>query len=358
MQKAQSVGNSIAGMKFAGLADHSCPTYRKLVESYWIKSELASRTSRDGSFGLCELILYLIDGIQEDVKAVVRYKTQFRALLAQILALRPMVEMIEDFLAYGISDIAQMAVKGNLIKLLELLKSTRKQVVLRHQQKSGFRAFGSERSLIVFTKQMNSLAAKFQKVVDQLHKIFVYNDCILPSPDFSMHGDWEPISTPTYDSTPYSHIHFTSIDFDAIFSEQLAQKRAKKTLAPNHVSVLLEEAEILTEQGKLVEAKEKLSEIDSGEHLGLLTNQDRALFQFLKAKINAKLMHHDEALKALEEISNSGIISSNILESKTFQQLESSKLLDIKNHWRKTVARKYFIFQFSRPLNLGFKKAN
>lgn len=324
-------------MKYAGLGDHSCPVYRKLIEGYWIKSELASHSTQEGLFGICELILYLIDTIQEDVKGVVRYKAQFRALLAQILGIRPMIEMIESFLAYGINEFAQKLAKQNLLKLTKLLKEARKHIVLRHTQKTGFKNIGFTRSLTQITKSMSHLASKFQKVIGELHSIFS-SDCIDHDPSNQIEG-WDNEGcnvAPVYDVSFYNQIDFCSIDFESIYREQLKLRKEKEDAnkAINHVSTLLEDAENLTELGKLEEANEKLLSIESGNNLGSLPANDYASFTLLKAKVNAKLQHHDEAKKALEDISKNGVLSSCILDDEVFKNVfQTAELDNIREHW-------------------------
>jgi hypothetical protein len=72
-------------LNYGGLQDHSTPIYRKKIEAHWIKSQIAKAGSNDGAFDLCDQILFLTDLLQEEIKAVRRYKPQFRAILSEVI---------------------------------------------------------------------------------------------------------------------------------------------------------------------------------------------------------------------------------------------------------------------------------
>ena len=57
--------------------------------------------------------------------------------------------------------------------------------------------------------------------------------------------------------------------------------------------------------------------------LGSLSEEDSAHASFLKAKVHAKLHHHAEALKALENVKNSGMMNRTIMQDAAFLTLKN-----------------------------------
>ena len=82
-------------MQYAGIADHGSPKYKRVIEKLWVKAAPSGEKSE--SYSLCEILLYLIDMLQEDIKSVLRYKVQFRAFLSELLKTRPLLQVTEGF---------------------------------------------------------------------------------------------------------------------------------------------------------------------------------------------------------------------------------------------------------------------
>ena len=316
LQTAKSIQGSAVNMSYAGIADHSAPVYRKLIEGHWVKSEFSQLANNDGSFNLCERILYLMDMLQEDIKAVQRYKIQFRALLAQILNVRPIIMFIEDFLACGIDDGSRKKVKNYLLTFFELLSKTKKEVLARHSKKSIFQSTGSKSSLKNFNNKMTQLATSFQEIVTKMHTVLKCATCTPPKqlPSYATFIT-APIQ-PRYDDSAYETIKFDSIDFNEIGA-------VKSGKGDRHVGQILEAAEAKLEEGKSAEALEDLVNLETNS-IGALSPEDKALASFLKAKAHAKLHHHQEAVQALNEASGAGVITSSMIQDSAFATLKGN----------------------------------
>lgn len=305
-------------MSYAGIADHSGPVYRKLIEGHWVKSQMSQVNSNDGSFNLCERILYLMDMLQEDVKAVRRYKIQFRAILGNILNVRPIIMTIEDYLGCGVDDGSRSKLKNSLLTFFDLMSKTRKEVVARHSKKSMLQNQNSKSSLKAFNEKMTKLASNFQDCVKVLHETLQKARCVPPTQIQNQYA-WAPAPTlPRYDTSAYQRVQFKSINFFEMGS------KPQKGQSP-HVSQMLEEAELMLEGGKVEQALRVLTQLESGSSVvGQLSAEDKALASFLKAKAHAKLHHHQEAVQALEAAKGTGMMSSNMMQDSAFGTLKNN----------------------------------
>merc|ERR1712137_74398 len=320
VQKAQSLQGSAANMSYAGIADHSSIVYRKLIERHWVMSESSNSAANDGTFNMCESILYLMDMLQEDVKAVRRYKIQFRALLANILEVRPIILIMEDFLASGVDGKTRNMLNNGLTWVFEQLNKTKKEVLARHSKKSMLQSQGSKSSLKSFNQMMTRLASDLQSTVDTLHRALSSaklegNTAPAYMSQFSW-ADTPPL--PKYDSSAYQRVKFRSIDFSSMGGKPKGDSSV-------HVSQMLEEAEDLLENGKTEAALRVLESLDSGNLVvGSLTAEDKALASFLKAKAHAKLHHHQEALQALSDASSTGMMNNSMMQDAAFGTLKNN----------------------------------
>merc|ERR1712137_282129 len=307
VQMAQSIQGSAANMSYAGIADHSSIVYRKLIERHWVMSESSNSAANDGTFNMCESILYLMDMLQEDVKAVRRYKIQFRALLANILEVRPIILIMEDFLASGVDGKTRNMLNNGLTTFFEQLNKTKKEVLARHSKKSMLQSQGSKSSLKSFNQMMTRLANDLQSTVDILHRALSSaklegNTAPAYMSQFSW-ADTPPL--PKYDSSAYQRVKFRSIDFSSMGGKPKGDSSV-------HVSQMLEEAEDLLENGKTEAALRVLESLDSGNLVvGSLTAEDKALASFLKGNAGYAALAQQWASANSNQASNNASMLSN-----------------------------------------------
>lgn len=335
LQTAQSIQGSAVNLSYAGIADHSAPVYRKLIESHWVKSEFSQLANNDGSYNMCERILYLMDMLQEDVKSVQRYKMQFRALLANILNVRPIIMFVQDFLASGMDDKSRGQLKNYLLTFFELLSKTKKEVVARHSKKSMLQSRNSKSSLKAFNKKMASLACDYHNICGLMNRTLrsAKNQPPTNLPSYASFCTAMPI-TPKYDESAFKTLKFNEIDFKSLS----ASSSGKQSSESKHVSQLLEAAEIKLEEGKAREALEDLENLDKNS-VGALSPEDVALAAFLKAKAHAKLHHHKEAVQALGDAKGAGVVNSAMMQDKAFATLKNnSEFAAMQNSWQTSAA--------------------
>ena len=341
IQTAQSISGAAVNMSYAGIADHSAPVYRKLIESHWVKSEFSQMACNDGSYKMCERILYLMDMLQEDVKAVLRYKMQFRAILVNILNIRPIIAFTQDFLAAGMDEKSRKNLKNYLLTLFELLSKTKKEVVARHHKKSMIQNRNAKSSLKAFNKKMTSLACELHNVCGLLNRTLKSAKCTPPNVPSYASFCAMPV-TPKYDESAFKTLKFNQLDFNSIGKES-----EKKSAADRHVSQILDHAETKLEEGKAAEALEDLQNLEKNS-IGALSEEDKALASFLMAKAHAKLHHHKEAIAALNEAKGAGVINSTMIQDSAFKSLKNySEFSQMQNAWQTSATLPtYGLFNF------------
>ena len=315
IQKAKSVANSAVSLQYAGIADHSSPVYKSKIETHYVKSQFSSSTG-DDAFRLCDQLLLVIDMVQEDVKSVRRYKVQFRAIIANVIKSRQLVAKIQDYLAFGVDAKSREALSTQLKGYYELLSKLKKEVLARKQKKKiGQR--GEKASLKAFSQNMTKLCLSLQNACDALHNTM--KGAKLEANQSEEIFSWVSVPTPeAYNSSSYD-VAYSDINF-----ADLAKKSEAKAGEKSHVSTLLEAAEVMIEEGKNEEALKVLEQIENqSTSLGSLSEEDSAHASFLKAKVHAKLHHHAEALKALENVKNSGMMNSTIMQDAAFLTLKN-----------------------------------
>ena len=86
MNEITSIQGSGKDLQYYGIADHSGPVYRTIIEENWSRHTVLQTKSESASVvALGDTILLIADMITESVKGVRRYKPQFRSVTAYVI---------------------------------------------------------------------------------------------------------------------------------------------------------------------------------------------------------------------------------------------------------------------------------
>ena len=301
-------------MAYAGLADHSSLVYKKIVENHYVKSQFA-HANGDNAFGLCEQLLYLIDMLQEDIKAVQRYKIQFRSILIHVINSRNLITIVQDYLAAGMDNASRKNINQALLEYFEVLTNLKKEIVSRCSKKNILQKSGKS-ALKSFNTTMTKLCQSLQQPCDSLHNT-MRSARLDPNNKVSQELSWVSVPKPQpYNASSYN-IKFTSINFQEL------GEQSSKDKDNNHVSKVLEIAEMMIEDGKNEAALQVLNNLASGNTVGSLSDDEAGYAAFLTAKVHAKLHNHAEALKALQSVSNAGVMNKSIMQDAAFNSIRN-----------------------------------
>lgn len=89
IEKAKAAKQACTDMAVGALGDHGTHVYRKHIETHWALYETARASGSQNCFQIMERLIFVLDMAAEDVRAVRRYKAQFRAILAQVIQVTP-----------------------------------------------------------------------------------------------------------------------------------------------------------------------------------------------------------------------------------------------------------------------------
>lgn len=83
MNEITSIQGSGKDLQYYGLADHSGPVYRTIIEENWSRYTAIAKSGQNNEIGAVgDNALLIVDMLTETIKGVRRYKPQFRAIVA------------------------------------------------------------------------------------------------------------------------------------------------------------------------------------------------------------------------------------------------------------------------------------
>jgi len=310
VQDIQAMQESAVGMQYAGIADHSAPVYRRIIEHEYAKYEATRANGSTSAYEICEQAILLIDMIVEGVKGVRRFKPQFRAIVANVIKIKPVIDAVGDYLVF-LEARRKSLIEKSLAELNKLLVSLQKEITSKRKDTSRLQQrLNSERH---FNQSMTKFCVSMQQICNYVHEVLLDVNSTMSESVIKTQN----VQVKKYDPADYL-VEFTSINFSEI-------TRAANSTGSEEIEDIqnsLDAAETYVESGELEKGLQFLTPIaDLPAFVAYATDEQRATYAFLLAKCHAKLQHQNEALQALQQLSTNKTATVDLMKDDAFTAL-------------------------------------